>query len=127
MGGYLIDTNAVSHYLSSALPDVGMEFMDTVIDGDYHLSVITEIELRCWRTEKVIEAQVADFIADSDVLPVSADVITHCVSIRRNRKIKTPDAIIAATALAFDYVLITDNTKDFSNINGLKLLNPNLV
>jgi predicted nucleic acid-binding protein len=48
----------------------------------------------------------------------------HSVNIRRNKKIKTPDAIIAATALAFDYTLISNNDKDFSDIKGLKYINP---
>lgn len=37
---------------------------------------------------------------------------------------KTPDAIIAATALANDFTLITRNIKDFKNIEGFKLVNP---
>jgi predicted nucleic acid-binding protein len=35
-----------------------------------------------------------------------------------------PDAIIAATALAENFVLVTRNTDDFKNIAGLELLNP---
>jgi len=38
--------------------------------------------------------------------------------------IKTPDAIIAATALAYDLTLTTNNEKDFSHIKGLKIVNP---
>jgi predicted nucleic acid-binding protein len=34
------------------------------------------------------------------------------------------DAIIAATALEYDLTLITDNTKHFQFIKGLKLLKP---
>jgi len=36
---------------------------------------------------------------------------------------KTHDAIIAATALANDFILITTNEKDFVHIKGLKLIN----
>lgn len=35
-----------------------------------------------------------------------------------------PDAIIAATTLEFDLILISHNLKDFSKIEGLKLLDP---
>jgi predicted nucleic acid-binding protein len=55
---------------------------------------------------------------------ISANVIAHCVALRKGKKIKTPDAIIAATALAYGYILITANEKDFANIKGLKLINP---
>ena len=34
------------------------------------------------------------------------------------------DAIIAATAIAHGYTLITNNEKDFTNIKGLKIINP---
>ena len=42
----------------------------------------------------------------------------------KEEKIKTPDAIIAATALAYGYFLITNNEKDFAGINELKIINP---
>ncbi len=61
------------------------------------------------------------------MLDITPDVITHCVSLRKNKKIKTPDAIIAATALAFNLTIITNNEKDFANIKGLKFINPHKV
>ncbi len=42
----------------------------------------------------------------------------------QGKKIKTPDAIIAATALAYGYTIITNNEKDFKGITGLKIINP---
>jgi predicted nucleic acid-binding protein len=68
--------------------------------------------------------KVREFIADSVVIEINPDVVSLCVNIRRGKKIKTPDPIIAATALAYDLTLITNNEKDFSNINGLKIVNP---
>jgi predicted nucleic acid-binding protein len=44
--------------------------------------------------------------------------------LRRKHKIKTPDAIIAATAIANKYILITSNKSDFSNIKNLKIIAP---
>jgi len=43
-----------------------------------------------------------------------------CVALRRSKKIKTPDAIIAATAIALDLTLISSDNV-FENIDGLKL------
>jgi len=34
------------------------------------------------------------------------------------------DAIIAATALVYDLILVTNNTDDFKGISGLALVNP---
>lgn len=124
MEQYLIDTNAISDYFSASLPPSGLQFMDTVIDAVPNLSVISQIELLCWKTDIAKEQRVKEFIADSTIFDITPDVITHCVNIRRNKKVKTPDAIIAATALAHGFTFITNNEKDFSRIKGLKIVNP---
>ena len=124
MERYLIDTNVVSDYFSASLPKNGLLFMDAVIDAGPKLSVITQIELLCWKTEASKEQRVKDFVTDSEVSDITPDVIIHCVAIRRSKKIKTPDAIIAATALALGYTLISNNDKDFNGIKGLKYVNP---
>ena len=124
MERYLIDTNVVSDYFAETLPETGLQFMDTVVDAVPNLSIITQIELLCWNTDIHTEQKVKEFIIDSMILNVSSDVIQHCVSIRKGKKVKTPDAIIAATALAHHFTLITHNTKDFKSIQGLKLIDP---
>lgn len=43
---------------------------------------------------------------------------------RQGRPIIVEDAQIAAIALVADLTLVTRNTKDFSGIKGLKLINP---
>ncbi len=127
MEQYLIDTNVVSDYLSASLPAAGIDFLDTVIDAVPNLSVISQIELLCWNTDKATTENIKNFIGDSVILDISPDVIVHCVALRKGKKIKTPDAIIAATALAYSYILITNNEKDFANIKGLKFVNPHKV
>lgn len=124
MEQYLIDTNVVSDYFSASLPATGLQFMDSVIDAVPNLSLITQIELLCWKTDIAKEKAVKDFITDSEVLDITPDVVSHCVNIRREKKIKTSDAIIAATAIANDYTLISNNDKDFNAIKGLKYINP---
>jgi predicted nucleic acid-binding protein len=124
MEQYLIDTNVISDYFSGSLPQSGLQFMDSVINFVPNLSVITQIELLCWKTGMDKEKGIKDFIDDSNIFDIANDVIIHCVNIRRNKKVKTPDAIIAATALANGFTLITNNEKDFNNIKGLKIVNP---
>jgi predicted nucleic acid-binding protein len=127
MEQYLIDTNVVSDYFSASFSPAGMALIDAAIDAIPNLSVITQIELLCWKTDAAAEQGIKDFIADSNVLNITPDVIAACVRLRKGKKIKTPDAIIAATALAYDYTIITNNERDFTNIKGLKVLNPNKV
>ncbi len=124
MEQYLIDTNVVSDYFSELLPEAGMTLIDETIDATPNLSMITQIELLSWKTDNVVEQQVKNFIQDSIIWEVTPDVVTECVRIRRSKKIKTPDAIIAATALANNFTVITNNEKDFENIRGLKIVNP---
>ena len=98
MEQYLIDTNVVSDYFSSSLSSAGIEFMDEVIDAIPNLSVITQIELLCWKTGDETEQKIKEFIADSEVLEINPNVIVQCVNLRKGKKTKIPDAIIAATA-----------------------------
>ena len=51
------------------------------------------------------------------------DVVNKAIELKRSRKIKTPDAIVAATALVFELNLLTRNTKDFDWLQ-LALINP---
>jgi len=44
--------------------------------------------------------------------------------LRRNSKIKLPDAVIAATCIARGMILVTRNEKDFRNISELLVFNP---
>ena len=124
MEQYLIDTNAVSDYFANAFPLKGMQFMDIVIDAVPNLSVMTQIELLCWNTNNDIELKVKAFIQDSTILDIDTNVIAYCVAIRKGKKIKTPDAIIAATAVSHGLTLISRNSSDFKNIRGLKLIDP---
>lgn len=124
MEQYLIDTNVISDYFSNSFSTDGMQFVDSVIDSIPNLSIITQIELLCWKTENTIEKDIENFINDSLIFNINAEVINHCVHLRKNKKVKTPDAIIAATALTHNCTLITNNEKDFTNIKGLKIVNP---
>ena len=53
---------------------------------------------------------------------VSGEVINRAIQLRRQVRIKAPDAIVAATALLQQAELITRNTTDFKQIAGLSVL-----
>lgn len=114
----------MSDYFTGSFSHAGMQFMDTIVDATPNLSVITQIELLCWKIDVITEQKVTDFIDDSIVLHILPQVIIQCVNLRKGKKIKTPDAIVAATALAYGYTLINNNEKDFVNIPNLKVVNP---
>jgi predicted nucleic acid-binding protein len=124
MEQFLIDTNVVSDYLSGELPPKGMDLVDKIIDAGPKISVISQIELLCWQGGNEQSKTVRQFISDCEIFPISVDVVEKCVAVRKNRKVKTPDAIIAATASAYDLTLVTNNKKDFKNIKGVKVIDP---
>ncbi|SDE34656.1 hypothetical protein SAMN04487996_104409 [Dyadobacter soli] len=123
MGRYLIDTNIVSKYLSGLLPQEGERLLDSVIDSIPQLSVMTQIELLCWKSG--FDIRVKEFVNDSSIFALTTDIVGMCVKIRRERRMRTPDAIIAATAIVNDLILLTDNEVDFSGITQLEMINPN--
>jgi predicted nucleic acid-binding protein len=57
-------------------------------------------------------------------LDLTSNVVDVSIDIRKKNKTKLPDAIIAATALVYDLVLISRNVSDFKNIEGLQLVDP---
>ena len=124
MGQYLIDTNSVSSYLTENFSDAAMSFLDEVTNEIPNISVITEIEILSWKTSASVESIIKDFVYDSTVYSVTDDVVNICVELLRKRNIKTPDAIIAATAIVHGLALITTNEKDFSNFKSLAIINP---
>lgn len=124
MEQYLIDTNVVCDYFSNSFTINAIKFLDSIIDSVPNLSIITQIELLSWKIDNSIAIKVEDFIGDSIIYNINSEVVKRCVELRRNKRIKTPDAIIAATALAKNYTIITNNEKDFANIEGLKIINP---
>ena len=76
------------------------------------ISTLSWIEVMVGVEEKHHDV-VADFLTSFTILPVNSDVAVTAVQVRKERKIKLPDVIIEATAIANNALLITRNTKDF--------------
>ncbi|GAC1311328.1 MAG: type II toxin-antitoxin system VapC family toxin [Mucilaginibacter sp.] len=122
--GYVIDSNAVIDYLSGQIPIGGMSFMNNIINDTPVISIMTQIEVLGFNNPIEIEALLNEFIDYSLVIPLNDDIVKTTIEIRKGNKIKTPDAIIAATAMVLDYPLITRNTSDFKKLDGLQIIDP---
>ena len=70
------------------------------------------------------EAGLRQLLAQFSEAEVSAAIIERAIEIRRSVQIKTPDAIIAATALLYGAGLVTRNVHDFSTVAGLTVVDP---
>lgn len=124
MGSYLIDNNIISKYFSDSFSEEMTNFISEIINQTPLISVITEIGALSWVSQdKNKEKNISDFISDSKIVTLNSEIVSLCIKIRRSKKIKTPDAIIAATAIFYDLILITSDN-DFDGIQNLKLLNP---
>lgn len=123
---YLWDTNTAIYYLQQQFPPSAEKFIDeTLKDSEPAVSVITEIELLCWKTATDKDMEVLhNFINDTVVFELEKDIKLKTAEIRKGFKVKLPDAIIAATAMTKNLVLLTRNTKDFISIKGLEVQDP---
>ncbi len=102
------DTNILIDYLNG-VPAAKAElarFDDRVI------SVVTWMEVMLGATT-VDEPAVRAFLGTFAVVPIDSDVAEDAVRLRRDRRLRLPDAIIWATARAHHALLVTRNTKDF--------------
>ncbi len=75
--------------------------------------------------DAVILEDLHDFLDLGQQYYVTDKIADQTILIRRALpKLKTPDAIIAATALVHQHTLVSHNLADFKNISGLKLIDP---
>lgn len=119
---YLIDTNVVIDGLGNKLPEKAKKLLYTI---DLTVSAVTQIEVLGWiNATKEQLKPLYDFMEIANILPINEAVIEKTIAIRQTRKIALGDAIIAATALVYDLVVISRNTSDFKNIDGLEVIDP---
>jgi predicted nucleic acid-binding protein len=121
---YLWDNNTVIYFLQNQFTVSAEQFIDN-LDSDIGVSVITEIELMCWKSSTESELQIlTQFLSEVEIFELSQEIKKETARIRKSYKTKLPDAIIAATAIINDITLLTRNVVDFDRITGLKIINP---
>ena len=118
---FLIDTNTLIDFQSKIIPQKGFEYVAKAIDDTFIVSFISYIEFLGYRN---VSLTMENFIALADVIEINKTIIDQTISLRKAYKIKLPDAIIAATAIVHNLILLSHNTKDFVNIRRLKILDP---
>lgn len=100
-------------------------FVQQILSQSINLSIITRIELLGWKPEDPeFEADLVEFINQSTEYPLTEEVAQKTIELRRQVKIKLPDAIIAATALVHRLTLVSDNDVDFLRVPKLRYINP---
>lgn len=108
MVSVLFDTNILIDYLN------GVEQARTELDRypDKAISLITWMEVMVGalpETEEIMQG----FLSGFACLPIDQKVSNVAVALRKQHKIKLPDAIVWATAQVNRRILVTRNTRDF--------------
>ena len=118
---YLVDTNIIIYHLNGE--PTATEWL-LAHQKKMAISFITKIEVLSYPFTQEEETLVCKFLSQFEQISISDEIIETTIRLRRQRKIKTPDAIIAATALVYDFCVCTRNVSDFHNNLGVKHLDP---
>ncbi len=110
---FLIDTNIFILRVNDRLAEV-------LPRGEIICSVITEIELLSFpELTSSEETLIRATLAKVAVYGIDQDIKEEAIRLRRKSRLKLPDAIIAATAICHDAVLVT-NDANLHNTPGLQ-------
>ncbi|MHC5865505.1 type II toxin-antitoxin system VapC family toxin, partial [Streptococcus pyogenes] len=92
--------------------------------GQMAISMITVAEVLSYPYDEIERVKVERFLKNRFIwVEVTERIVFKTGRIRSQKKIKTPDAIIASTALCHNLTLVTRNIKDFDHL-PLILVNP---
>ena len=122
---YLYDTSIFIYYLADEIT-VNLWFTEEFLNlHEILVSPIIRIELLSFTgLSKEEEQSIEDLLSQFNTVPFLREIENQTIQIKRQYKIKLPDAIIAATAINQDAFLVTRNIGDFKGITGLKIENP---
>ena len=102
---FVLDTNIILYFLGGRL-------IDPIPAGTYAISVISELELLAYPgLVSSEEERVRAFLADIPVTDLTQSVKHHAVDLRKRLGLKLPDAIVTATALALEAILLTNDQR----------------
>ena len=115
----MLDSNILIYLSKNELP---LEFLDPF--DSLFISVISYMEVLGYTFPNAEEDGFVKKIIDLfNVHFIDQEIAEIVIKYRKQQRIKLPDAIIAATAEANGFCLITRNIDDFKNIN-IRILNP---
>lgn len=131
---YLLDTNVLSDARRQTFPELNA-WLASQVRADLMISIISLLEiergilqverrdasagqhLRAW-----LEAEIMPAFSGL-ILPIDVSVARTAAGLHVPDPMPEMDALIAATAIVHDLILVTHNTKDFER-TGIRLLDP---
>ena len=105
---FLLNTNFILAILNEQEPVIQMMSSRSIDDADCDYSAIARIELLSFPSITSQDINVIeDFLSRLHYIPLSSEIENKTILIRRQYKLKLPDAIIAATAKCLNLELLT--------------------
>ncbi len=121
---YLVDSNVIIDYIGNALPEKSLLKLDKCFNNSFNISFISKIEVLGFNGQNDELEKLKQFIDLAKVYYVDESILDKTIELRKNYRIKLPDAIIAASAITHNFVLLIRNIDDFKNIKTLEITNP---
>ena len=119
---YFYDTNVFIDYFSDRLENLDLFDEKFIIENEVFISPIVRMELLSHPDITEDEDKLFTELLDNfESVDIDFEVEKETILLRRKYKLKLPDAIIAASAILEDAVLVTNDKKDFSRISELKI------
>ena len=120
----LYDSNVFIYQLNGVLGEYGQSLLKQGILKGAAFSVVTRIEVLGFNQSADALLCAKRLFSALQQIELSSAIVERTIALRQQRKIKIPDAIIAATALQLGFPLVTHNTSDFQWISDLILIDP---
>jgi predicted nucleic acid-binding protein len=121
---YLLDSNAIIYHLNDELTNEGDRLFEQVVISGGAYSAITRLEVLGFAMPTRQRLQAQRILHLFQELPIDDSTLQQAIALRSTSRIKSIDALIAATALLHGLPLISRNRKDFAAIEGLSLIDP---
>jgi predicted nucleic acid-binding protein len=117
-----------SNFIISCLQEAqwALDFARGLTGAELYASVITEMEILSYHLITVEQERRARLFLDQvTIVPLDEKVKSVAIALRRNARLKLPDAIVAAVAVVVDAILVTsDHRLAEQGWPGLRTLNP---
>lgn len=117
----IVDSNVIIYSLQAGYESL-QDYLVSRVDQLY-VSAITKLEVVGFHKLNDVEKQQFEVFFNSiTTLSITDEVIAEAIRLRQQRKRSLGDSVIAATAILYNLPILTNNTADFEDIPGLKVI-----
>lgn len=113
----MLDTNIIIYYFNGITEE---KSITKILKSSFNISIITKIEFLSWQkliSDKELNDKALEFISNATVFDLNNEIADKTIENRKKYRIKTPDAIIGATAMVHGFEIVTNNVDDFKRLD----------